>query len=459
MLNNSSSSTVRLQSPVISKSQNGSMKNIAIRDTLKKTRERRTRQICKQYELKIDRSHLNEESEQHLNRLFLEAKWFYNDILASQRIFDLPKDHYKIEQVQVKVRDRYETRKLENLSSQMKQEILDMTKDSIRGLSVLRRNGRKVGKLKFKSAINSIPLKQYGNTWKIIGNSHIHIQGIKKPLRVRGIFQISKYAEIASALLIRKHEDWYVHVTTFQTKVVSVNAEQQTQEQLGTSSIGIDIGIKNQLTLSDGIRINYEVPVTEEMMRLCRRLSKKRYRSRNWWKTRTRLEKAYDRTTSIKKDIRNKLVQKLTGQFNTICFQDDSIKAWQRIWGRRILNTSLGGITSALVRKARTPRKITRFVPTTLKCSRCNNRNETNLGDRTYQCVHCGLSIDRDLNAAINIQKEGTPTVRREFTPADTLAATLVEYFNSIPHVRASMVVETGSPAVVVERSTIFSRV
>jgi len=122
------------------------------------------------------------------------------------------------------------------------------------------------------------------------------------------------------------------------------------------------------------------------------------------------------------------------------------------------MNTSLGGITSPLEKKAQTPKKVVRFVPTTLKCSRCNGRNETNLNDRIYECIHCGLVIDRDLNAAINIEKEGVPTVRREFTPADTLAATLAEYFNSIPHVRASMVVETGSSAIVVEKPTIFSR-
>jgi len=434
---------------------NGNTKNAKIRNTLKKTRERRVSQICRQYEIKIDRSHINEDSEQRLNRIFLEAKWFYNSILASQRILDLPKDHYKIEELQVKVRDQYETRTLECLSSQMKQEILDRTKDSIRGLSALRRNGHNVGGLKFKTEINSIPLKQYGNTYWIIDKHHVHIQGIKQPIRVRGIFQIPKDAELASALLIRKHGDYYLHVTTFLTKVVPVNTEHESQQH-SERCIGIDLGIKNQLTLSNGIRINYEVPITEEMKTLCRKLSKKQYRSRNWWKTKTKLEKAYYKKSSIKKDIRNKLVHKLTEQFSTICYQDDSIKAWQRIWGRRILSTSLGGITSALECRARTLRRVPRFVPTTKKCSRCNARNETNLSDRIYECVHCDLVIDRDLNAAINIEKEGVPMVRRELTPADTLAATLVEYFDSIPYVRASMVVETGSSAAIV-KPTIFS--
>jgi hypothetical protein len=56
-------------------------------------------------------------------------------------VFNLPKDHYKIEKVEVKVKDRFEPRKLERLSSQTKQEILDRTRDCIRGLSALRRKG------------------------------------------------------------------------------------------------------------------------------------------------------------------------------------------------------------------------------------------------------------------------------------------------------------------------------
>jgi len=78
-----------------------------------------------------------------------------------------------------------------------------------------------------------------------------------------------------------------------------------------------------------------------------------------------------------------------------------------------------------------------------------------NLGERTYERVHWGLVIDRDLNAATNIEKEGVPTVRRELTPADTRASTHVEN-NGIPSVRSSMVVETGSSAVIV-KPTIYS--
>ena len=95
-----------------------------------------------------------------MDRLFLEAKWFYNRIIASQDIFSLREDQYKTRQVTVKVKDSFGTRKLECLSSQMKQKILDRTKDAVRGRSRLKQNGRRIGGLKFKSRVTSIPSKQ-----------------------------------------------------------------------------------------------------------------------------------------------------------------------------------------------------------------------------------------------------------------------------------------------------------
>ena len=397
-----------------------------------------------------------------MERLFLEAKWFYNSIIASQDIFSLPDDHYKAKQVTVKVKHSFETRTLDRLSSQMKQEILDRTKDSVRGLSILKRKGRRIGGLKFKSRVTSIPLKQYGNTWKVQDRNHVRIQGVKqKRLGVRGLVQIPEDAETTSALLIRKHGDYYLHVTTFQKQAAGASKEKQ-------RSVGIDFGIKNQLTLSNGLVVNYAVQPTIKLKRLQRELARRKKWSRNWCKTRDRLEKEQDRLFNRKKDIRNKLIHKLTTTFQVICLQDDAIKGWQKKYGKRIMNTGIGGVTSALKLKAQTPIQVRRFFPSTQTCSRCHSLYRIERKERTYCCKRCGLSIDRDLNAARNIEKEGLMTLkelptenltRRKVTPADTSASTLdlAKYLNNIPRVRASAVVETGSPAVVV-KPTIFSR-
>ena len=131
--------------------------------------------------------------------------------------------------------------------------------------------------------------------------------------------------------------------------------------------------------------------------------------------------------------------------------------------GRNILSTGIGGITCALKIKAQTPTVVPRFFPSTRVCSRCNSLNKMQRSERVCRCARCGLFIDRDLNAARNIQSEGLMILkeklpaeqltRREITPADTSASTpdLVKYLNNIPRLRASVVVETGSPAVVVK--------
>lgn len=85
-------------------------KSHKIKTTLAATKQHRKTQTCKQYEVKIDRSHLNNQTLKQLDRLFLEAKWYYNSIIASNDIFNLPVGHYKTKQVQVKIGDHFEAR-------------------------------------------------------------------------------------------------------------------------------------------------------------------------------------------------------------------------------------------------------------------------------------------------------------------------------------------------------------
>ncbi len=163
---------------------------------------------------------------------------FYH-VLANGNIFETDD---KTNTVNIMVKDHFEARNIEHLSSQMKQELIDRMKDSIKALSKLKHNGRWIGSLKFKRKVNSIPLKQHGITYRIINKHYVRIRGIKQPIRVRGLFQIPKGAEIASTLLIRRHADYYLHVTTYQTKA-ALNPQEEEQSE----SIGIDLGIKNQL--------------------------------------------------------------------------------------------------------------------------------------------------------------------------------------------------------------------
>lgn len=388
---------------------------------------------CKTYELKVDKSHVPEVTLETLTRLFLEAKWFYNDLIAKGDVFHAD---YKATVVRVRNKEKkFETRVLQYLSSQMRQEIIDRTKDSIRGLARLKKNGRKVGALRFKSRVRSIPLKQYGVTHRICGDK-VRIQKVKQPVRVRGLDQIPQGAEFATATLELRNGDYYLHVTTYQEPTECSSSEK---------AIGVDAGVRHQLTISNGLQIDESVSVTSKVRRLHKELSRRNLHGRNWLKTNRGLNREYDRLANQRADIRHKIVSKLVSRYDSVAVQDDYVAGWQRMWGRRVTASAIGGIMSDLKTKSHTPVAVGKFIPTTQKCSNCGALNDIGLGERIYRCGRCALCIDRDLNAAVNDWK-AVPAERRELTPVDTKAATeLMGYFNGIPNVSASLVVEAGS--------------
>ena len=300
-------------------------KNESIKASLNATKARRRHQRCRVFTVKLDKSHLTTETLNQLRMLFLEAKWLYNYLLAQSNVFEVD---YKLSAVPVKVKDTFELRHLNQLSSHMKQSLITRTRDNIRGLARLKEHGRTIGKLKFKSRVNSIPLKQYGNTYRILNDKYLRIQGIRQQLRVNGLAQIPCGSELANATLIQRHGDYYVAITSYQAK------EQNTPPP-PDKTVGIDFGLKTQLTLSDGIAIRYSIPLSlsKRLRKLHQQLSRQQKRSSNWYQTRCQLAKAYATLNNIKKDIKNKLVRYLHTTYGVVCYQEENLKAWQRLWG------------------------------------------------------------------------------------------------------------------------------
>ncbi|MFX0066504.1 MAG: RNA-guided endonuclease InsQ/TnpB family protein [Candidatus Hermodarchaeota archaeon] len=430
--------TLRLQSQPLAKSEQ-------TKASLRVTREKRKNQRCRVYELKLDKSHLAQETLTHLQTLFLQAKWFVNAVIESKDIFAFDT---KVKEVGVKVGETYETRTLSLLSSQMKQGLLTQIQLDIRNLAKKKAKGYKVGQLKFKTSVHSIPLKQYDNTYAIRqATNRVRIQGLKKWLRVRGLQQIPENIEFANAKLLQRHGDFYLHVTTYGSKQSTTVPER---------SIGLDFGIKHQLVLSNGIRVNYALLIPRRIRKLYRRLSKKQRGSKNYVKTKEDLHKAFRKWINRKRDVTNKLTRLLTTQYQIICFQDDPIANWQRLWGRYIVNTNLGALLTNLKDRSVTPCVVDPWAATTKRCAACAYVLEHSLAlsQRLFCCPKCGYKTDRDVNAAKSIEHLGlqllnvdVPAGRRELTPLEMRTSTqmLVDLFNQVPFVWASTVAERGS--------------
>jgi len=404
-------------------------KNAKIREKRKQTLLRRKSQEAKTFELKFDKSKISKTRLAILNRLFLEAKWFTNYIIANGILNFKPQADYKVKTVPVKVGNAFQEREIQALSSQMKQALIKRLQDNVRGLAELKKNGVKVGKIKFVKAVHSIPLMQYGMTYWVKKDNIIHIQGIGN-FKVSGLDQIPENAELSSANLVERNGDYYLYVTCFLPK------EDKCEK---AKAIGIDLGVKNQITFSNGVKIKYSVPMSKRLRRLYHFFSRAKPGSRNKEKLLLKIKREFEKQNNKKRDIINKVVHFVTTNYSQVVLQDDNIRSWQKLFGEKIYETSIGGIRNALKRKASTPVEVGRFVKTTGVCPVCRTNVKLELSQRELTCPSCNTTFDRDVASAIVILKEGLCLWNAGETPRDENASAMLEYFASIPHVSVSM--------------------
>lgn len=389
-------------------------KNERIRLSCCSTKERRLNQVVSVKELKVVKSTLSKKTIDQLERLFVEGKWLYNYIVGLGVLGTEDIDWQKMKSVPVynPLTNDWEEREFTTLKSSQRRAIYDRIIFNIRALHSLKMKGFVVGRLKFKSEMNSIPLKQYGITHKFVSPTKIRIQGIKQKLKVRGAEQIEGL-ELANAVLVRRCGDYYVKITTFKDK-------DKILKQNNGQSIAIDFGIKNSFTLSDGRTFNYSFEETERMKRLQQKLSRQKKGSNNRRKTKEKLKKAYQKLSNKKKDAANKFVAMIS-RYNRVCIQDEQLSNWKtegsraRLNSKRIQHSVLGLVKSKLMSLPQTV-VLEQWIPTTQWCCHCGNKTKTH--GSTFECSNCGHSEDRDVHAAKNmlfILENFIPAERRDF--------------------------------------------
>jgi transposase len=372
-------------------------KNEQIKKTRSQTREKRKNQICKTFEVKIDESKLNKVQLETLRMYFIEAKWIYNNILRSVDIFNYDDKTTIITKLN---KDRQEEKVvLKYLTPTLKQTIVQKTQQNISALSKSKKNGNKVGRLKFKSEYNSIELRQYFCTHKIIDKNRIKIIGIKKPIFVRGLQQIPQDVEFANAKLLKKPDGFYIKITTY--------IEKETKQQTKKDSIGIDFGIKHNLTTSEGQVFDVLIAESERLKCLQRKFSRQKKGSNNWNRTRNLIKIEYQKISNKKLDRTNKIVHELTSNYHNIFIQDENLRGWKKWFGKQVQHSCMGLIKIKLTSKSNTY-ILDQFEPTTKLCHNCGHiHKEITLNDRTFKCPNCGYEEDRDIKAAKTILKLG----------------------------------------------------
>ena len=373
------------------------IKNNKIKKSLKNTRKRRKNQESKTYECKIVKNKLTPSQLETLDQMFLEAKWYYNSIINHLENEPVNTFNNKVKTVKVRMgseSDNYEDRQLKVLPASMKQKLITRVKDSLSSLKAKKDKGYKVGKLDYTKNITSIPLKQYGIDYVVLPNNKVRISKVGR-VNVRGLDQFSQDAEWSTANIIKKANDYYLHITVYVNKTID-------NSWINLPIIGLDFGIKDHITTSDGLKINSIVIITKRIKNLQRKLSRQVKGSKNYIKTIMKIRKAYDRLSNLKDDAANKIVHYLLTHYSNIIIQDENIKGWHSgLFGKQVQYSILGRVKAKLVSN---PRVIVlhRSVPTTQYCPDCGVLNKHGLDKRVYSC-DCGYSMDRDVHAAMNM--------------------------------------------------------
>ena len=175
----------------------------------------------------------------------------------------------------------------------------------------------------------------------------------------------------------------------------------------------MDFGLKNFLTFSDGTKVDspeYFKQSLDKLAKEQRKLSKKQKNSKNKEKQRIKVAKVHQHIANQRQDFLHKLSTELVkeSQFDVFCMEDLNMKAMSKIWGRKVHDLSYYAFQQMLIYKCerygKKVIKIGRFEPSSQICSCCGHRQKMPLEDRTYECPTCGSTMDRDVNAAINIR-------------------------------------------------------
>lgn len=187
-------------------------------------------------------------------------------------------------------------------------------------------------------------------------------------------------------------------------------------EPMTGKSAGFDFGLKTFLVSSEGDETHspeFYKRSMKEIKKASRNLSQKEKGSKNRKKARKNLARVHRRIMNRRDDFQFKLALELVRKYDLLFFEDLSLSGMKALWGRKVSDLALHSFLKILEFKALEHGKnvhfIGRFFPSSKLCSNCGsvkNADELKLKDRVYKCI-CGHEIDRDLNAAINIKKEG----------------------------------------------------
>jgi len=350
----------------------------------------------------------NEEQIVLLNKHFGSVRFIYNYYLNERKVeYETNKqtlNYYDNANSLTKLKKLEEFKWLKEISSQSLQYSLKCLEGSYNGFFKRR---TKFPRFKSKHDRNSFCVPQYT---KVI-NGNLIIPKFKDPIKM---IQDRKFkGEIRQCTLSKTPTgEYFVSIL--------VEGDHKKFEKTG-QRVGIDLGIKDLIIISDGFRYKnnrytkkYERKLKEQQQHLSRKVKG----SNRYNLQKLKVAKLHKKITNSRVDNLHKISTELVKKYDTIFLEDLNIKGMinNHKLAKHIADASWGKFVTMLEYKAlwndKEIIKIGRFFPSSKTCNSCGYVNQNlKLDIREWTCPSCKTKLDRDLNASKNILKEGIKNI------------------------------------------------
>ncbi|CAD6492031.1 MAG: putative transposase [Candidatus Argoarchaeum ethanivorans] len=379
------------------------------------------------------------EQEQFLLFVMEVCRWVYNHFLSIWNSVAKIPGRYDLQATLPQLKD--DNPNLKKVNSKTLQMVLFMLYNNLKVLRELKKKGRKVGRLRYRKygRFKSFILNQSGFKLKITDNrlDKLYVSKVGDiPIRLH-----QKIDGVIKQVIIKKYQSgkWYALICT--------EKDAQPKNQMPRSFIGLDMGLLHFLTDTAGRQIE-NPKFYKQTLKLIkigqRKLSRKKKGSKNRLKQKLRLNRLYDKLTHQRDDFLHKLSRYYVDTYDLISVEDLNVTNMVKNHklSQSILDSSWSKFFYMLSYKAESAGKILIKVNpknTSKECSICGSMQDMPLSERIYNCSECGIVIDRDVNAAINILRRGIIRQGLPFTLPETAP------LQSLLQVSASSVVEGRS--------------
>ena len=224
---------------------------------------------------------------------------------------------------------------------------------------------------------------------------------------------------VKSVTIKQKGEHWFASV------LCEFEDSKPIQEISEDCVIGLDWGLKSFITTSDGETYETDPVYQRNQKKLKKRnraLARCKLGSKRRNQARIRVQKLHRKIANIRKDQLHKISTKIANCGDVVGIEDLNIKgmAKNKHLSKSIFDSGWGMFQTLLGYKLADNGgqliKIDRFYTSSKTCSVCGETKPMPLDMKTYNCFSCGTSIDRDVNAAVNIRREAIKKLNRAGT-------------------------------------------